>query len=138
MKSNRMGCQRRRKGIMVGFYAFNGASLKEEKVKIEEIDYGWGKRNAHTYIYFTTLKSSKDVKENPVPNHTTTYENNNGITSGNITVTNKAQDVPENLLSETGGPDTNKYTIGGLLLTQAGMLLLYKRKKCGKEEMASF
>ena len=40
-------------------------------------------------------------------------------------------------LPETGGPGTTLYTIGGLSLTAAGILLLYHKKKSGKEDFAS-
>ena len=40
-------------------------------------------------------------------------------------------------LPATGGPGNILYTIGGLLLIVAGMLLLYKKNKCRKEDFAS-
>lgn len=41
-------------------------------------------------------------------------------------------------LPQTGGPGTTLYTIGGLLLLiAAGLLLLYRKNKCGKEDFAS-
>ena len=40
-------------------------------------------------------------------------------------------------LPQTGGFGTTPYTLGGLLLTGAGVLLLYNKKKRGKEDFAS-
>lgn len=40
-------------------------------------------------------------------------------------------------LPMTGGSGTTPYTVGGLLLTGAGLLLLYNKKKRGKEVFAS-
>lgn len=40
-------------------------------------------------------------------------------------------------LPQTGGPGTTPYTIGGLLLIAAWMLLLYKKNKYRKEDLAS-
>lgn len=86
--------------------------------------------NTVTYYYY--------VKEISVPNYTTSYENNGGITSGTITVTNTAVETPGYELPETGGPGTTLYSAGGLLLmAAAGRFLLHKRKKRRKEDSAS-
>lgn len=85
--------------------------------------------NTVNYYYY--------VEEVPVSNYTTSYENNGGIQSGSITVTNKADDNPEITLPETGGPGTKLYTLGGMLLMAcAGFLLMYNKKR-RKEDMAS-
>lgn len=86
--------------------------------------------NTVTYYYY--------VQEISVPNYTTSYENNGGITSGTITVTNKAVETPGYELPKTGGPGTTLYSAGGLLLmAAAGRFLLHKRKKRRKEDSAS-
>lgn len=86
--------------------------------------------NAVTYYYY--------IEEVPVPNYDTSYDNNGGIQSGTITVTNKAMDTPEYQLPETGGGGTIPYTLGGLLLMAiAGCFLLYNQSKRRKEESAS-
>ena len=86
--------------------------------------------NAVTYYYY--------IEEVPVPNYDTSYDNNGGIQSGTITVTNKAMDTPEYQLPETGGGGTIPYTLGGLLLMAiAGCFLLYNQSKRRKEELTS-
>lgn len=89
-----------------------------------------GDGNAVTYYYY--------IEEVSVPNYDTRYDNNGGIQSGTITVTNKAMDTPEYQLPETGGGGTIPYTLGGLLLMAiAGCFLLYNQSKRRKEESAS-
>lgn len=75
--------------------------------------------NTVNYYYY--------VEEISVPNYDTSYENNGGIQSGTITVTNKATDNPEFALPETGGHGTLRYIMGGILLMLASVLL-YIRK----------
>lgn len=83
-----------------------------------------------TYYYY--------IEEVSVPNYDTSYDNNGGIQSGTITVTNKAMDTPEYQLPETGGGGTIPYTLGGLLLMAiAGCFLLYNQSKHRKEELTS-
>lgn len=85
--------------------------------------------NTITYYYY--------IEEVSVPNYTSSYENNGGIQSGTIIVTNQATDTPEYELPETGGPGTKLYTIGGMLLMAcSGFLLMYNKKR-RKEDMAS-
>lgn len=75
--------------------------------------------NTVNYYYY--------IEEIPVLNYETSYENNGGIQSGTITVTNKATDNPEFALPETGGHGTLRYIMGGILLILASVLL-YIRK----------
>lgn len=75
--------------------------------------------NAVTYYYY--------IEEVSVLNYNTSYENNGGIQSGTITVTNTATDTPEYSLPETGGPGTIKYIMGGILLMLASVLLYIKQ-----------
>ena len=74
--------------------------------------------NAVTYYYY--------IKEVSVPNYDTSYENNGGIQSGTITVTNKAKENPDYSLPETGGHGTLRYIMGGILLMLASILLYIK------------
>lgn len=74
--------------------------------------------NAVTYYYY--------IEEVSVPNYDTTYENNGGIQSGTITVTNKATENPDYSLPETGGHGTLRYIMGGILLMLASVLLYIK------------
>ena len=75
--------------------------------------------NAVIYYYY--------VEEVSVPNYETSYENNDGIQSGTITITNKATENPGVLLPETGGSGTIKYIMGGILLMLASVLLYIKQ-----------
>lgn len=63
-----------------------------------------------------------------------TYFNNNGITYGAITITNRVPDEPENptyTLPETGGGGILPYALGGALLLMAAVFLLYIEKRRG-------
>lgn len=85
-----------------------------------------------------TVTCSYCIQEIPVPNYTTSYENNGGTTSGTITVINTAVDTPGYELPETGGPGTIWYALGGMLLiVSAGILLVYNHSKRRKEDAAS-
>ncbi|MCC8045766.1 MAG: Cna B-type domain-containing protein [Clostridiales bacterium] len=82
----------------------------------------------------STVYYSYFVVESSVTNYETSYSNNGGIGSGTIVVTNKKKTTSDAELPETGGTGTTPYTYGGLLLTlSAAGLLVYKRKKHGKE-----
>ena len=75
--------------------------------------------NPVTYYYY--------IEEVSVPNYKTTYENNGGIQSGTITVTNRAKENPDMTLPETGGSGTTTYIMGGILLMLASVLLYIKQ-----------
>ena len=75
--------------------------------------------NPVTYYYY--------IEEVSVPNYDTTYENNGGIQSGTITVTNKATENSDITLPETGGSGTTTYIMGGILLMLASVLLYIKQ-----------
>ena len=78
--------------------------------------------NTVNYYYY--------VQEVSVPNYTTSYENNNGIQSGTITVTNQAVENPTFELPETGGPGTRiAYTLGSILMLLASAAFLYIKKR---------
>ena len=81
--------------------------------------------NTVNYYYY--------VVETPVTNYDVSYDNNSGIQSGTITVTNKATDNPEYVLPETGGGGTARYTFGGFLLTSGAALWLFCRRKRRRE-----
>lgn len=67
-----------------------------------------------TYVYY--------VKEHANPNYDVSYENNGGITSGTITITNKLRENPSYELPETGGTGTIWFTTGGITLMSAALL----------------
>lgn len=69
-------------------------------------------------VYYTYY-----VQEVNPGNYTPGYENNGGISSGTITITNQASDNPGYELPSTGGPGTTLFTTGGLALM--GIALLY-------------
>lgn len=75
--------------------------------------------NPVTYYYY--------IEEVSVPNYETSYDNNDGIQSGTITVTNKATENSVITLPETGGSGTTKYIMGGILLMLASILLYIKQ-----------
>ncbi len=76
--------------------------------------------SGNSYIY--------RVQEIKVPGYDTSYDNNDGITSGTITITNKEQQTY--ILPETGGSGTHKYIINGISLLLAALaLLLYKNRR---------
>lgn len=81
-------------------------------------------------VYYTYYIKELTQKEGV----TVTYNNNNGITSGTITVTNKKPEPKEYVLPETGGTGTYWYTMGGVLLTAGAAFLIYKKhmQKGGK------
>ncbi|MDD7389123.1 MAG: SpaA isopeptide-forming pilin-related protein [Lachnospiraceae bacterium] len=83
--------------------------------------------NPVTYYYY--------IEEVSVPNYDISYDNNGGIQSGTITVTNKATDNPSYTLPETGGPGTRiAYTLGSVLMIFASAAFLYiKKKRMGKK-----
>lgn len=81
--------------------------------------------NTVNYYYY--------VVETPVTNYDVSYDNNSGIQSGAITVTNTATDNPEYVLPETGGGGTARYTFGGFLLTSGAALWLFCRRKRRRE-----
>ncbi len=108
---------------------------------IEEVPYMTATLNkdnnwSHTFTNLPLTGTDEDdntvnyyyyIEEIPVLNYDTSYENNGGIQSGTITVTNKATDNPEFALPETGGHGTLRYIMGGILLMLASVLL-YIRK----------
>ena len=83
-----------------------------------------GKNEAGETVYYTYY-----IKEVTGGDFTTTYENNDGIVSGTITVTNKLSNNPSYVLPETGGHGTRKYMTVGALLMSAALLGGYTRRR---------
>lgn len=90
-----------------------------------------------TTVYYTYYVSEVKINGASLTDYETTYENNSGIVVGEIGIKNKAKNPPMHELPQSGGHGTLPYTIGGMLLTAAGMLLMYINKKRGKEDYAS-
>lgn len=59
------------------------------------------------------------------------YDNNEGISSGTITVKNQGAPVKGYVLPDTGGPGTAPFIAGGTLLILAAALLLERKRKSG-------
>lgn len=92
-----------------------------------------GKDEAGNTLYYTYY-----VVEHSGANYNASYDNNDGIVSGTITIKNTESDTPVYTLPETGGGGTTPYTVGGLaLMAGAGLLLLYNHSKRRKEDLES-
>lgn len=78
------------------------------------------------YVYY--------IKEQNVQSGVTVdYENNNGITYGTITVTNKKEKPSDFVLPETGGTGTNRFTAVGLSLMAASLMCEYVMRRKRRE-----
>ena len=78
--------------------------------------------NLVTYIYY--------VKEHSTTNYTSECVNNEGISSGKITINNIESENPTFELPETGGPGTRiAYTLGSILMLLASAAFLYIKKR---------
>lgn len=92
-----------------------------------------GKDGDGNTLYYTYY-----VVEHSGANYNASYDNNDGIVSGTITIKNTESDTPVYTLPETGGGGTTPYTVGGLaLMAGAGLLLLYNHSKRRKEDLES-
>lgn len=110
------------------------STIEDEPYKTDILSNGNGWSHTFTDLPLTgtdedgnTVNYYYYIEEIPVLNYETSYENNGGIQSGTITVTNKATDNPEFALPETGGHGMLRYIMGGILLMLASVLL-YIRK----------
>ncbi len=71
------------------------------------------------------------VEEEPVSGYTTSYENNNGIERGTITVTNQ-KNTDDYELPNTGGTGTTMiYIAGGVLVAVAVVMFVMQKRKRG-------
>ena len=95
-------------------------------------------KNDWSYIWKNEDIPATDTSGNPyyytieeinVPDgYTVTYNNNDGIQTGEIVVTNQKNPTEEDYtLPETGGSGTIKYIMGGILLMLASVLLYIKQ-----------
>lgn len=80
--------------------------------------------NTVSYYYY--------VVEEPNANFQASYENNEGIQQGTITVTNKVLDNPTYTLPNTGGMGTSMFTLAGLALSIGACLGLVKKRRKGE------
>lgn len=113
-------------GILINTYTLNADN--NWRVSVDKLPRNGTKdgKNVYYTYYIKELTQKEGVN--------VTYNNNNGITSGTITVTNKKPEPKEYVLPETGGTGTYWYTMGGVLLTAGAAFLIYKKhmQKGGK------
>lgn len=94
-------------------------SINIDKLPKEGVD------NEGNKIYYTYY-----VKERESTNYDTSYENNEGITEGTITINNKLKENIEFELPETGILGGNKlFILGGLLLMAGSLIYIHKHKR---------
>lgn len=105
---------------LVGKYTLNATN--NWRVSVPNLQRTGTNSNNET-VYYTYYIKELTQKEGV----TVTYNNNNGITSGTITVTNKKPEPKEYVLPETGGNGTYWYTMGGVLLIAGAAFLIYKK-----------
>ncbi|XCP85582.1 SpaA isopeptide-forming pilin-related protein [Roseburia hominis] len=85
--------------------------------------------NGKTVYYTYYVKESADDESM----YQAKYENNSGIVSGTITITNKTTITEEYELPETGGSGTIPYTTAGLsIMLMAGFMYTLKSRKGGR------
>ena len=82
--------------------------------------------NGNPYYYF--------VREvNPSEDYEVTYMNNNGIQTGQITITNQKKKSNDYVLPETGGIGTNRFTAVGLALMAGSLMCEYVMRRKRRE-----
>ena len=104
-------------------YTINPNSATGWKYTIDDLPKQGTDEDGNT-VYYTYY-----IKEH-TGNYSTEYDNNSGIVSGTITVTNTESDNPGYELPATGGTGTAPlYTMGAALSVSAGLLLVHKKKR---------
>ena len=78
-------------------------------------------------VYYTVKEVSN------LAGYTTSYMNNNGIQSGEITITNRKIETNDYVLPETGGTGTNRFTAVGLSLMAASLMCEYVMRRKRRE-----
>lgn len=110
-------------GTYIGTYTINSNSSTGWKYTIKDLP----KQETigdETY-YYTYYIVEKDAER-----YDPKYQNNAGIASGTITVTNTESNNPGYELPATGGTGTAPlYTMGAALSVSAGLLLVHKKKR---------
>lgn len=117
------------------------------KIEIPEFEYvdtysitsddGWktklsGLPKDKEYDDGTVVKYDYYVEEISVPGYVITYDNNNGIEYGVVTISNTAEVKTDFVLPETGGFGTHLFTLGGVVLIT--LCLLYGCIRARKRE----
>ena len=78
-------------------------------------------------VYYTVKEVSN------LAGYMTSYMNNNGIQSGEITITNKKIETNDYVLPETGGIGTNRFTAVGLALMAGSLMCGYVMRRKRRE-----
>lgn len=78
-------------------------------------------------VYYTVKEVSN------LAGYMTSYMNNNGIQSGEITITNKKIETNDYVLPETGGIGTNRFTAVGLALMAGSLMCEYVMRRKRRE-----
>ena len=74
------------------------------------------------------------VKEiSNISGYTTSYMNNEGVQSGEITITNRKIEQNDYVLPETGGIGTNRFTAVGLALMAGSLMCGYVMRRKRRE-----
>ena len=106
------------------YYGTYEITAREEWTKVIGLLPLVGKSAAGKTVYYSYY-----IKEILVPNYNTSYENNGGITSGTITITNQSTENPSYTLPATGGPGTLPYMAGGIAVLASGLLYGYSLRR---------
>lgn len=110
-------------GSLVGTYTINSSNAYGSwKIRIDNLPKK-GITNGQVVYY------SYYVKEHNEEAYNAQYNNNQGIDSGVITITNTTTNTPEYELPETGGMGTTFIYVSGALLVLLSISFLYKRNR---------
>ena len=115
------------KDVEYGTYEIEESSNWQKKITGLPLT---GKNNDGETVYYSYY-----IEEVPVPNYTTSYENNGGITSGTITITNQSTENPSYTLPATGGSGTLPYMAGGIAVLASGLLYGYSLRRRRERRM---
>lgn len=108
-------------GKIYGTYTIN--STNDWTINIDDLPKEGTDSNGEK-VYYTYY-----VKEIESTNYETSYENNEGISEGTITIKNRLKENPEYILPETGVLGGDKlFILGGMLLMAGCLIYIHKHK----------